>query len=83
MILAEDGSKMMSKQNYPNPESVFATYGSDALSGPTSLTPQWFALEPLRFTETGVKEVVRTVLIPSKRMVVLRAVRQYRWLAAR
>ena len=64
MILAEDGSKMSkSKQNYPNPESVFATYGSDALRAYLINSPVVRA-EPLRFTETGVKEVVRTVLIP-------------------
>ena len=64
MILAEDGSKMSkSKQNYPNPEAVFATYGSDALRAYLINSPVVRA-EPLRFAESGVKEVVRTVLIP-------------------
>ncbi len=64
MVLAEDGSKMSkSKQNYPNPEAVFDEYGADALRAYLINSPVVRA-EPLRFSESGVREVVRTVLIP-------------------
>ncbi|MEE2756780.1 MAG: isoleucine--tRNA ligase [Myxococcota bacterium] len=64
MVLAEDGSKMSkSKQNYPNPESVFEQYGADALRAYLINSPVVRA-EPLRFSENGVRDVVRTVLIP-------------------
>lgn len=64
MVLAEDGSKMSkSKQNYPPPDSVFADYGADALRAYLINSPIVRA-EPLRFSERGVKEVVRTVLLP-------------------
>ena len=64
MVLAEDGSKMSkSKQNYPPPQNVLNTYGADALRAYLINSPIVRA-EPLRFSEDGVKEVVRTVLFP-------------------
>jgi isoleucyl-tRNA synthetase len=64
MVLAEDGSKMSkSKQNYPPPQNVLNQYGADALRAYLINSPIVRA-EPLRFSEEGVKEVVRTVLIP-------------------
>ncbi len=64
MVLAEDGSKMSkSKQNYPPPDDVLAEYGADALRAYLINSPIVRA-EPLRFSEKGVREVVRTVLIP-------------------
>ncbi|MBM4292332.1 MAG: isoleucine--tRNA ligase, partial [Deltaproteobacteria bacterium] len=64
LVLAEDGSKMSkSKQNYPPPQRVLNTYGADALRAYLINSPIVRA-EPLRFSEEGVKEVVRSVLIP-------------------
>jgi isoleucyl-tRNA synthetase len=64
MVLAEDGSKMSkSKQNYPPPDNIFNAYGADALRAYLINSPVVRA-EPLRFSEAGVREVVRTVLIP-------------------
>ena len=64
LVLAEDGSKMSkSKRNYPSPDVVLDTAGADALRAYLIDSPIVRA-EPLRFSETGVREVVRTVLIP-------------------
>ena len=64
MVLAEDGSKMSkSKQNYPPPEEVMEALGSDAIRAYLINSPVVRA-EPLKFSERGVKEVVRTVLLP-------------------
>ena len=52
-----------SKQNYPPPQRVLNTYGADALRAYLINSPIVRA-EPLRFSEEGVKEVVRAVLIP-------------------
>ncbi len=64
LVLAEDGSKMSkSKQNYPDPNTVIEKHGADALRAYLINSPLVRA-EPLRFSEAGVKEVVRTVLLP-------------------
>jgi len=64
MVLAEDGSKMSkSKRNYPPPQRVLDGYGADALRAYLINSPIVRA-EPLRFSEEGVKEVVRAVLLP-------------------
>ncbi len=64
MVLAEDGSKMSkSKKNYPPPDAIFDQYGADALRAYLIDSPIVRA-EPLKFSEDGVREVVRTVLIP-------------------
>lgn len=64
MVLAADGSKMSkSKKNYPDPEAVIKEYGSDALRAYLLGSPVVRA-EPLQFNEQGVKEVVRSVLLP-------------------
>ena len=64
MVLAEDGSKMSkSKRNYPPPDDVLDEHGADALRAYLMNSPIVRA-EPLRFSETGVREVVRTVLLP-------------------
>jgi isoleucyl-tRNA synthetase len=64
MVLAEDGSKMSkSKRNYPPPGDVLNAYGADALRAYLINSPIVRA-EPLRFAEDGVREVVRTVLLP-------------------
>lgn len=64
MVLAEDGTKMSkSKQNYPPPDRILETYGADALRAYLINSPIVRA-EPLKFSERGVREVVRTVLLP-------------------
>jgi isoleucyl-tRNA synthetase len=64
MVLAQDGSKMSkSKKNYPDPETVINTYGSDAVRCYLMGSPVVRG-EPLRFDEQGVKEVVRSVMLP-------------------
>ena len=64
MVLAEDGSKMSkSKQNYPPPDEVLNEFGADALRAYLINSPIVRA-EPLRFSKAGVREVVRTVMLP-------------------
>ncbi len=64
LVLAEDGSKMSkSKKNYPDPMEVIGKIGADALRAYLINSPVVRA-EPLRFSEAGVREVVRTVLLP-------------------
>ncbi len=64
MILAEDGRKMSkSLKNYPDPDEIFDGPGADALRAYLINSPVLRA-EPLRFSEDGVREVVRTVLLP-------------------
>lgn len=64
MVLAEDGKKMSKRlKNYPDPSIIFEKYGSDALRLYMISSPAVRA-EPLRFKETGVKEIVKNVLLP-------------------
>jgi isoleucyl-tRNA synthetase len=64
MILAEDGRKMSkSLKNYPDPSHVIDAFGADALRAYLINSPVVRG-EPLRFSEAGVKDVVRTVLLP-------------------
>ncbi len=64
IVLAEDGRKMSKRlKNYPDPNLVMAKYGSDALRLYLINSPVVRA-EPLRFKESGVKEVVARVLLP-------------------
>ncbi|MCP4304615.1 MAG: isoleucine--tRNA ligase [bacterium] len=64
MILAEDGRKMSkSLKNYPDPSHVLDEFGADALRAYLINSPVVKA-DPLRFSESGVREVVRTVLLP-------------------
>ncbi|MDA2978289.1 MAG: isoleucine--tRNA ligase [Actinomycetota bacterium] len=64
MILAEDGRKMSkSLKNYPDPSLVIDEFGADALRAYLINSPVVRG-EPLRFAEDGVKDVVRTVLLP-------------------
>ena len=63
-ILAEDGRKMSkSLKNYPDPRQVLSEFGADPLRAYLINSPVLRA-EPLRFSEAGVKEVIRTVMIP-------------------
>ncbi|HDH02923.1 MAG TPA: isoleucine--tRNA ligase, partial [Actinobacteria bacterium] len=64
MILADDGRKMSkSLHNYPDPNQIFDEFGADALRAFLINSPVLRA-EPLRFSEDGVREVVRTVMLP-------------------
>ncbi|KAF2091948.1 hypothetical protein K490DRAFT_61394 [Saccharata proteae CBS 121410] len=64
IVLAEDGKKMSKRlKNYPDPSKVMNDYGSDALRLYLINSPVVRA-EPLRFKESGVKEIVSKVLLP-------------------
>ena len=64
MILAENGQKMSKRlKNYPDPMDVVARYGADALRL-FLLESQVVRAEDLKFSEDGVKEVMRSVLLP-------------------
>jgi isoleucyl-tRNA synthetase len=64
MVLAEDGSKMSkSKMNFPPPEEVLDELGADAIRAYLINSPIVRA-EPLRFKKEGVRDVIRTTLLP-------------------
>ena len=64
IVLAEDGRKMSKRlKNYPDPNLVIDRYGADALRLYLINSPVVRA-EPLRFKESGVKEIVQKVLLP-------------------
>lgn len=64
LVLAEDGQKMSkSKKNYPDPHKVLDAMGADALRAYLISSPVVRG-EPVRFSEDGVREVVRTVMRP-------------------
>ncbi|KAI9798135.1 MAG: isoleucine--tRNA ligase, partial [Sarcosagium campestre] len=64
IVLADSGKKMSKRlKNYPDPSMVMDVYGSDALRLYLINSPVVRA-EPLRFKESGVKEVVGRVLLP-------------------
>lgn len=64
LVLAEDGKKMSKRlKNYPDPKYLLDTYGADALRAYLMSSPASHA-EDLRFSEAGVKEIVRSVLLP-------------------
>ena len=64
LILAEDGKKMSKRlKNYPDPNDVIDRCGADALRL-FMLGSQVVRAEDLRFSEAGVREVLRSVMIP-------------------
>jgi isoleucyl-tRNA synthetase len=64
LVLAEDGRKMSkSKKNYPDPMGILNEMGADALRAYLIDSPVVRA-EPLRFSEKGLREIVRTVVLP-------------------
>ncbi len=64
LVLAADGKKMSKRlKNYPDPNDVVETYGADALRLYLINSPVVRAL-PVAFKEEGVKQVVKSVLLP-------------------
>ncbi|KFX95488.1 hypothetical protein V490_03838 [Pseudogymnoascus sp. VKM F-3557] len=64
LVLAEDGKKMSKRlQNYPDPSLIMDQYGSDALRLYLINSPVVRG-EPLRFKEAGVKDIIKTVILP-------------------
>ncbi|MDA0576822.1 MAG: isoleucine--tRNA ligase [Verrucomicrobia bacterium] len=64
LVLAEDGRKMSKRlKNYPDPAQLIETYGADALRLYLVYSPVVRA-EDLRFSEEGVKHLMRNIIIP-------------------
>ena len=64
MVLAEDGQKMSKRlRNYPDPMQIVNTYGADALRL-VLLGSQVVRAEDLKFSESAVKEAMRSVILP-------------------
>ncbi len=64
LVLAEDGKKMSKRlKNYPDPNEVIEKYGADALRLYLINSPVVRA-ENLRFSENGVRQILRDLLIP-------------------
>jgi isoleucyl-tRNA synthetase len=63
LILAEDGKKMSKRlKNYPDPAALLESHGADAIRLYLIDSPAVKA-EPLRFSEAGVREIVRKILL--------------------
>ena len=64
LVLAGDGRKMSKRlKNYPDPVALIDTYGADAVRLYLVYSPVVRA-EDLRFSEDGVKHLVRHILMP-------------------
>lgn len=64
LVLAEDGKKMSKRlKNYPEPTYIMDEYGADALRL-YLVDSAVIRAEELRFSENGVKEIVKNILIP-------------------
>ena len=64
LVLAEDGKKMSKRlKNYPDPTKMLDTYGADAIRLYMIYSPVVRA-ENLKFSENGVKQLLRDLLIP-------------------
>ena len=64
LILAEDGKKMSKRlKNYPDPDAVIDRYGADALRI-YMMNSAAVRGEDMRFAEDGVKEVLRSIVLP-------------------
>ena len=64
LVLAEDGQKMSKrKKNYPDPMEVVERNGADAVRL-FMLGSQVVRAEDLKFSEAGVREILRGVMIP-------------------
>ena len=64
LVLAENGQKMSKRlKNYPDPLDVVNRYGADALRL-FLLESQVVRAEDLKFSEDGIREVMRGVMLP-------------------
>ncbi|MDP2624866.1 MAG: class I tRNA ligase family protein, partial [Candidatus Peregrinibacteria bacterium] len=64
IVLAEDGEKMSkSKKNYPDPNEIMERIGADALRFYLLASPAAKG-ESLKFSEEGVDQVVKKLLLP-------------------
>ncbi|MBX7080797.1 MAG: isoleucine--tRNA ligase [Nannocystaceae bacterium] len=64
LVLAEDGKKMSKRlKNYPDPTVVIDQYGADSLRA-YLVSSAAVRGEPMRFSERGVRDTVRTVILP-------------------
>lgn len=64
LVLAEDGKKMSKRlKNYPDPNDVIREHGADALRA-YLINSAVVRAEPMRFSERGVRDTVRTVILP-------------------
>ena len=64
IVLSEDGKKMSKKlHNYPDPAALMDKYGADALRYYLLASPVTQA-ENLNFSETGVEEAVKKIILP-------------------
>ena len=64
LVLAEDGEKMSKrKKNYTAPDSLMHEYGADALRL-YLITSGLVRGEEMKFADVGVKDMVRTALLP-------------------
>ncbi|MBA3847163.1 MAG: isoleucine--tRNA ligase, partial [Planctomycetes bacterium] len=64
LVLASDGKKMSKRlKNYPDPNEILDSIGADALRAYLIDSPVVRA-DPMRFSEDGLKEIVRTVVLP-------------------
>ncbi|MBL4685135.1 MAG: isoleucine--tRNA ligase, partial [Nannocystaceae bacterium] len=64
MILAEDGKKMSKRlKNYPDPNTLVHQYGADAVRA-FLINSSVVRAEPMRFSERGVRDTVRLVMLP-------------------
>jgi len=64
LVLAEDGKKMSKRlKNYPDPLEVVDRYGADALRA-YLVSSAAVRAEPMRFSEKGVRDTVRTAMLP-------------------
>ena len=70
LVLAEDGKKMSKRlKNYPDPMEVVKEYGSDCLRL-YLLSSSVVKAEPLKFTKSGVHNMMKEIIIPYKNTVV-------------
>lgn len=64
LVLASDGKKMSKRlKNYPDPWVIINSYGADAIRIYLANSPLVRA-ETLNFKATGVKAVIRDILLP-------------------
>ncbi len=70
LVLAEDGKKMSKKlKNYPDPMKIVETYGSDCIRLYLLGSPIVRA-EPLKFSEKGVRDQMKDIIIPLTNSIV-------------